>query len=227
MFSLTAEPRTIFGKKLKRERQAGRLPVVVYGRKDKAASLFVPLVDFKKVFKQAGESSLITLIAPTGEKSVLVHDVSYHPVNREPIHADLYVVEQDVTLKIKIPVEYVGLPPAVKELGGTLVKVLHELEIEALPKDLPNHITIDVTPLTTLESQILIRDLKIPPRVTIMHKPDEVIAAISVVKEEVEEAPPIDLSAIEVEKRGKETTAEEGAPAASVEPTKPNKKSEK
>ena len=203
MFTLEAKDRTIFGKDLKSERRAGRLPVVVYGHKDKPASLFVSMADFKKVFKLAGESSIITLTTPAGKKSVLVHEVAYHPVNSELVHADLYVVEQDVMLKIKIPIEYTGLAPAVKELGGTLLKVLHELEIEALPKDLPHGITVDVTSLATLESQILVKDLVLPAGVATTHKPDEVVAGISVVKEEVEEAP-VDLSTIEVEKRGKE-----------------------
>jgi len=226
MFTLQAEPRTIFGKKLKAPRHAGRLPVVVYGRKEPAVPFFVSLGDFKKVLHAAGESSLIDLSTPTGKKSVLVHEVAYHPVSREPVHADLYVVEQDVMLKIKIPVEYVGLAPAVKELGGTLVKVLHEIEIEALPKDLPPGLTVDVTPLATLESQILIRDLSFPQGVTVLHKPDQVVAAISVAKEEVEEVAPVDLSAIEVEKRGKEPAEEkEATPAA--EPTKPEKKPQK
>jgi large subunit ribosomal protein L25 len=216
MFSLQAEPRTIFGKELKAERRAGRLPVVVYGHKDKAQSLFVSMADFKKVFKLAGESSIITLATPAGKKSVLVHEVVYHPVNSELVHADLYVVEQDVVLKIKIPIEYTGLAPAVKELGGTLLKVLHELEIEALPKDLPHGITVDVTSLTTLESQILVKDLILPTGVTTTHKSEEVVAGIAVVKEEVEEAP-IDLSAIEVEKRGKEpVVGEDGKDEAVV-----------
>ncbi len=226
MFSLQAEPRTIFGKELKKERRVGRLPIVVYGRKEASTPLFVSLGDFKKVLHGAGESSLITLTTPTGKKSVLVHEVAYHPTNREPVHADLYVVEQDVILKIKIPVEYVGLAPAVKDLGGTLVKVLHEIEIEALPKDLPPGLIIDVTPLTTLESQILIRDLSFPAGVTVLHRPDEVVAAISVAKEEVEEVAPVDLSAIEVEKRGKEPVAENGTPATS-EPARPEKKPQK
>ncbi|MEK7621921.1 MAG: 50S ribosomal protein L25 [Patescibacteria group bacterium] len=218
MLTLKAEVRTTFGKKLKTERQAGRLPIVFYGRKEVPVSLFVPLADFKKVLRSAGESSIITLVTPVGQKSVLVHEVSYHPVNREPIHADLYVIEQDVVLKIKVPIEYTGLAPAVKELGGTLLKVLHELEIEALPKDLPHGITVDVTVLATIESQILVRDLRLPTGVTTTHRLEEVVAAITVAKEEVEETAPIDLSAIEVEKRGKEEpAAEDGATPATPE----------
>lgn len=223
MFTLQTEERTVFGKDLKDKRQAGFLPIVVYGRKEPPISLFTSLLDFKKVLHGAGESSIIALATPAGKKSALIHEVAYHPINREPIHADFYVVEQDVVLKINIPVEYVGLAPAVKELGGTLVKVLHEIEIEALPKDLPSNIVVDVTLLATLDSQILVRDLSFPAGVTVMHKPDEVVAAISVVKEE-EEAPPVDLSAIEVEKRGKEPADDETEPAQTAsEPAKPQK----
>jgi|SRR3989344_300525 len=223
MFTLQAEERTIFGKDLKIDRKAGRLPIVVYGHKKPSVPLFVSLADFKKVFHVAGESSIIILTTPTGDKSVLVHEVVYHPVNRELIHADLYVVEQNVVLKIKVPLEYIGLPSAVKELGGTLLKVLHELEIEALPKNLPHEITVDVTSLKTLESQILVRDLILPPGVTIIHRPEEVIAAISVAKEEVEEVVPVDLSAIEVEKRGKGLLAEDSAVGTEESPKSDNK----
>jgi len=205
MLSLQAEKRNIFGKQLKSARRAGKLPVVVYGRKIKSSPGFVQIQEFKKVFEQAGESSLITLQTPEGETAVLVHDVTFHPVTNEPIHADFYVAEKDVRLKIKVPIEFTGVSAAVKELGGTLVKVLHELEIEALPKDLPRGLTIDIAPLTTLESQILVSDLVLPSGVKATNKSDDVVAALTVVKEEAAaETEPVDLSAIEVEKRGKE-----------------------
>src|SRR3989344_4092237 len=107
MFTLEAKERIIFGKKLQAERQGGRLPIVVYGHKEPSTSLFVSIADFKKVLRAAGESSIITLTTPATKQSVLIHDVAYHPVNREPIHADLYIVKQNVVLKIKIPIEYV------------------------------------------------------------------------------------------------------------------------
>ncbi len=217
MLKLKAEKREVFGKQLKASRQSGELPVVVYGRKARANSLFVKAQDFKKVFESAGESSIIELTTPSGGESVLVHDVVFHPVTNEPIHADFYVVEKDVALKVKIPIEYTGLAPAVKELGGTLVKVLHELEVEALPADLPHSITVDTGSLATLESQILVRDLVLPKKVKAVNEGEEVVAAIKVVKEEVvEDTGPIDLTAIEVEKRGKEeepATEGEASPA--------------
>ncbi|MEK7585344.1 MAG: 50S ribosomal protein L25 [Patescibacteria group bacterium] len=220
MLKLKAEKREVFGKELKASRLAGELPVVVYGRKAKASSLFVKAQDLKKAFESAGESSIIELTTPSGGESVLIHDVVFHPVTNEPIHADFYVVEKDVALKVKIPIEYTGLAPAVKELGGTLVKVMHELEVEALPADLPHSITVDTSVLATLESQILVRDLVLPKKVKAVNDAEDVVAAIKVVKEEViEDTGPIDLTAIEVEKRGKE---EEPAAEGEASPAEKN-----
>lgn len=208
MLTLRAEKRNIFGKQLKPARSAGKLPVVVYGRKTKSSPWFVQVQEFKKVFEQAGESAIISLATATGNENVLIHDVFWHPVTNEPIHADFYMVEKDVALKVKVPLEFTGVAPAIKELGGTLVKVSHELEIEALPQDLPPVITVDISSLATLTSQILIRDLTLPKAVKIVNRPDEVVASITLAEEEpVEPVAPVDLSAIEVEKRGKEETA--------------------
>ncbi len=203
MLTLQAEGRTVFGKKLKTIRQAGRLPVVVYGPKDKPVSLFVALSDFKKVFATAGESSLITVNFGEESKDVLINDVERHPVTSEPIHADFYVVDKTKTIKIGVPLTFTGISAAVKDLGGTLVKVKHELEVETLPMNIPHNITVDISLLTTLESQILVKDLAVPSGVTVLAQPEEVVASISVAEEEPVEVAPVDLSSIEVEKKGK------------------------
>src|SRR3989344_3117994 len=173
MLKLTASQRDQFGKQLKPARAAGQLPAVMYGRKTKTAPLFVKTLEFKKIFAAAGESAVIALDGLAGEDNVLIHDVTFHPVTGEPLHADFYVVEKDVAIEVAVPLKFAGVSPAVKELGGALVKVLHELKIKVL------------------------------------NEPDEVVAAVTVVKEEpVEETAPVDLSAIEVEKRGKEEKVE-------------------
>lgn len=205
MLKLAAEKREIFGKQLKAARAAGRLPAVIYGRKEKPRPLFVQVGDFKKVFAGAGESAIVNLETASGSNNVLIHDVARHPVTGDPIHVDFYVVEKDVVLETAVPIEFTGTAPAVKELGGTLIKVLHELRIEALPDDLPPALTVDLAPLSTLESQILVRDLILPSRIKVLHRSEEVIAAVTLAEEEpAEESTPPDLSAIEVEKRGKE-----------------------
>ncbi len=204
MLELKAEKRTVFGKKLKADRALGKLPIVVHGPKEKPGSYFVPLETFRKIFSQAGETSIISLKTGAEDHDVLIHEVAIHPLTNQPIHADLYVIEKGKKLEIDVPLVFVGVSPAVKELAGTLVKVLHELKIEALPKDLPRELTVDISALATLDSQILISDLALPAGVKVLHKSDEVVASIGTVKEEVEEPTTTpDLSAIEVEKKGK------------------------
>ena len=225
MLKLTAEKRDIFGKELKRARETGKMPVVIYGAKDKATSLFVMTKEFKKLLSQAGESTMITVDAGDLKRDVLIHDVDFHPVNGEPIHADLYVVDKTKTVEVKVPLRYEGVSLAVKDLGGTLVKVLHELEIEVLPTHIPHEVIVDISLLATLESQVLVRDLKVPKEVKVLIEPETVVAAISVAKEEPIEEVPVDLSAIEVEKKGKKE--EEGAVTEGETVPKKEEKKEK
>ena len=210
MITLEAKKREVFGKKLKSSREEGNMPVVVYGSKEEAASFFVNAKAFKKVLKEAGESTVVSLKTGTTSKDVLIHDVAYHPVSDEPLHADLFIIDKDKKLTVSIPLIFEGVAPAIKELGGLLVKVLHELEVEALPKDLPHDIKVDITSLKDLESQITIADLKIPAGVEATAGLESVVAAISVAEEEEEEVKPEapDLESIEVEKKGKEEVAE-------------------
>lgn len=212
MFKLEAKERVIFRKGLKKPRAAGDLPAVFYGRKDEATPIFVNTKEFRRVLKEAGESSIISLNTPSGKKDVLIKEVAFHPTSGAPVHVDFYAIEQNKKLEVSVPLEFEGVAPAVKELGGILLKVIHELPIEALPKDLPHDIIVDISSLETLESQILVKDLKLPAGVEAKLDGDEVVAAITVAKEE-EEAPaePIDLSAIEVEKKGKKEEEEEAA----------------
>ncbi len=162
MVTLKASPRKIFGKQLKTSRDEGLLPVVVYGRKEKSQAFFVNTKEFKKVLALAGESTVVSFESPTGNLDVLIYGVDYHPVKNEPIHADLYAVEKGKKVEVNVPLSFVGEAPAIKELGGTLVKVLHEIKIEALPKDLPHEIEVDISGLATFEDHITISDLKLP-----------------------------------------------------------------
>ncbi|MFA5830498.1 MAG: 50S ribosomal protein L25 [Candidatus Paceibacterota bacterium] len=193
-------------------REKGLLPCVYYGPKDKAVSVAANQADFLKVWKQAGESTVIVLQNGKEEIEVLVHDIAYDPVRGDIIHVDFYVPEKGKTVEVEVPLEFIGISAAVKDMGGTLVKVLHEIEVEAFPKDLPHSIPVDIAILKDLDSQILAQDIKLPAGVALITDPEEVVAAISVAEEEETTAPVADLSAIEVEKKGKKE--EEGeAPA--------------
>jgi large subunit ribosomal protein L25 len=211
MFKLSAKTRDISGKKVSGLRDGGEMPAVIYGGKDDTKNILVNTIEFKKVFKGAGESSIVTLDLDGKKTDTLVHEVQFNPVTDEPVHADFYIVSQDKEIEVDVPLVFEGVPPAVKGLGGSLIKVLHELPISALPKNLPHDIKVDVSVLVAMDSQILVSDLKLPAGVTATVEGDEVVASITEAGEEVvEEAAPVDLSAIEVEKKGK---TEEEAPA--------------
>ena len=220
MFVLEVEKRDAKKSPVKMRRD-GLVPAVFYGRKEKSTPISVQKKEFIKIWKVAGESSIITLKQGDGsEHPALIQDVDRDPVTGTPIHADFYVIEKDHRLKVKVPLEYSGVSPAVKDLAGILVKVAHELEIESLPKDLPHNIPVDISALIDLKSQILAKDLPLPAGVKLITGADDVVAAITEAKvEEETPAAPIDLSTIEVEKKGKE--AKEGEEAAEGEAPAP------
>jgi large subunit ribosomal protein L25 len=196
-------------------RKAGNIPAVFYGKKEESTPISIPMADFLRVWKQAGESSVISLETPEGTKDSLIHDIEFDPVTGNPLHADFYVFEKGHKVEVDIPLEFEGVSPAVKDLGGSLVKVMHEVKISAMPKDLPHNIIVDISSLVDFQSQILAKDIKVPAGVELMENPEEVVALVSEPREEKEEeTAPVDLSAIEVEKKGKD---KEGDDAASTE----------
>jgi large subunit ribosomal protein L25 len=207
-FSLTVEPRKERGKKLAMLRKAGKLPAIMYGPKEEATPLTLDLVQFEKLLKEAGESSVITLEGLSSPKEVLVHDVAFDPKRGGVVHVDFYAIEAGKEITVNVPLEFVGEAPATKQ-GGTLTKVLYEIGITCMPKNLPQHIIVDVSSLDDFEKRIHVKDLDIPKNVTLSNNPEDVVALVQAVKEEVEEVPvTIDMDAIEVEKKGK--TEEEG-----------------
>lgn len=211
MISINLEKRDA-GAKLGSLRTSGKIPAVMYGPKNPAESVAVNEGEFIKAFRQAGESTVIVANLDGHEHETLVHDLDLEPVSGKIRHIDFLVLEKGKKITLHVPLEYVGESAAVKG-GALLVKVLHEVEIEAMPKDLPRNIEVDISTLVNLESQIKAGDLKLPNGVELKTDVEEIVAIVSAAKEEVEEvAAPVDLSAIELsEKKGKKE--EEVAPA--------------
>jgi large subunit ribosomal protein L25 len=192
-------------------RKEGKLPAIVYGKREGATPIALDLKEFEKALREAGESTLITLQGlEGGPKQVLIHDVDIEPVREVPRHADLYVIEKGQKVQVHVPINFIGNAAAERELGGILVKVLHEIEVEAEPVNLPHAIDADVSDLAAFDSQLLAKELKLPPGVVLVTNPEEVVALVQEPKEEVEEetAAPIDMSQIEVEKKGKKEEEE-------------------
>ncbi len=195
-------------------RQDGFVPAVFYGKKEQSTPVTVTEKSLKKIWKEAGESTVITLSGDFGEHDALIHQVDLDSLTGNILHADFYVIEKGKALRVHVPVEFEGLAPAVKDLGGILVKVLHEVEIEAMPKDLPHALHADVSTITDFEVHVTAGQIVLPPGVKLITEADEIVAMVAKPKEEEEESAPIDLSAIEVEKKGKEANPDEDAPAA-------------
>lgn len=202
-------------KKAKTFREQGLLPAVVYGRSQESTPIAIPHKAFEKVFQRAGGASVITLTGLDGDLEVLIHEVAVHPVSGTPLHADFYAIEKGQTVTVSVPLEFTGVSPAVKELGGILVKVMHELEMEVLPKDLPHAVVVDISKLVALDSQIKVSDLLFPASAKLDVSGDEIVAMIDVAKEETEEAAPMDISQIgtSVERGKKEEETEPAAEA--------------
>lgn len=211
MFSLKAKTRG--AGKLTAIREGGELPAVFYGAGKATTSISINKIDFKKVWREAGESSAIKIDMAEGPVDTLIHEVQTDPVTDEPVHVDFLVIDMKKKIQVKVPVEFEGIAPAQKNGLGTVVKVLHEVEIEALPADLPHNLIADISKLETLENQIIVADIKLPTGVTMVTDAAEIVASVAEQKEEKEEeVAPVDLSAIEVAgAKGKKE--EEGAPA--------------
>jgi len=224
MLNLTVEkrdPKT----KVEILRKEGKLPAVFYGPKEKTTSITISTKDFIKTWKKVGESSVIILKDGDKEHEALIYDIDVHPVTGVPRHADFYVIEKGKKVKVHVPLVFEGVSSAVKDQGGILVKVLRELEVEAVPKDLPHELKVDISLLTDTSSVILAKDIKIADTVTLIANPEEIVASIAIAKEEVEEVKPIDMSTIEVEKKGKEAKeGEEGAETSAETSAKTPKK---
>lgn len=213
MFVIKAKKRDL-GIKLDALRKSGEIPAVFYGAGKDTTSISVPTVEFKKIWRDAGESSTVKIETQDGNIDVLIHEVQVDPITSEPLHADFLVIDMKKKIRVHVPLEFEGISLAVKSGIGNLVKVLHELEIEALPADLPHNLVVDISKLATLDDQIFVSDVKLPAGVVAINEPTEVVASIVEQVEEKEEvAAPVDLSAIEVEKKGKkDLPAGEGEP---------------
>lgn len=177
-----ARLREYTGKKVKKLQKEGYIPAVLYGKGIKNINLAINMKDFTKAYKIAGENTLLELDIEndkTGDRNVLVHDVNTDPVNDSIIHVDFYQVDMKQKVIANVPLVFEGESQAVKVEAGVLIKNLHEVEVSALPKDLPHEIKVDLSLLASFNDVISIKDLKVPQGVKIDMHEDEVIASVA------------------------------------------------
>jgi len=187
MLILTAKNRQILGKKVKNLRKKGILPGTLYGPKiEKPISIEVDSKEFEGVYQEAGESSLVSLELQKEKFLVLVHEIERESIFGKIIHVDFYQPRLDEETEVTIPLIFEGEEVTIKRTGGTLVKNIHEVEVRALPKNLPHEIKVNIEKLKTFEDAILIKDLIVPKGVKILKDPEEIVALV-VPLEDIEE----------------------------------------
>jgi large subunit ribosomal protein L25 len=190
--TIKAEKREILGRKVNKLRKEGKIPANLYGKKIKSESIQVKQDEFKKIWEEVGETTLLKVDVEGKIHPVLIHNVQIHPLTREFLHIDFHEVSLTEKTTAKIPVELEGESPAVKQSLGVLLQTLSELEVEALPADLPEKLTIDISGLAEVDNQVVVGDIKIDSdKIKILVDPAEVVAKIvGLQKEEVVVPPP-------------------------------------
>ncbi len=220
MLTLKAQLRVEIGKKAKKNQQKGMVSAVLYGPGIKPQAIEAKLDDFKKVFKEAGESSLINLEIEKKKFLVLIYDVKHDPMNLAINHVDFYQPKLDKEVEATVPLIFEGVSPAVKDLEGTLIKEFQEIKVKALPQNLPHDIKVDISVLVNFESEIKIKDLMLPEGVRTVKEADEIVVLVAPPQKIEEElAKPIEEKVEDVEKvetkKEKADVAGEGASSSS------------
>ena len=206
---LKAQKRTVFGRKVKKLREEGLLPANIFGKKIKSQAVSVNLKDFLKVHLSAGKAALVEIDLEAKKLPVLITNIANNPLTGLPLHADFHQVDLKEKVTANVPLEITGEAPAVKDKIGVLLKNIDEIEVEALPNDLPDKISVDISCLKAIDEAIKVSDLKVSPQVKITADPIlEVVKIAPLVSKEAEK-----MAKEEAEKQAAESAAAEDAQA--------------
>lgn len=201
-------------KRAKDLRRDGRIPAVYYGHGQKNLSLEIDYQAFFRVYRDAGESTIIDLKLEGSTKplKVLVQDTQVDPVSDKFVHVDFINVKMDEEITTKVPLGFVGEASAVKDLDGILTTNKNEVEIKCFPQNLPSQIEVDISSLVDFHVVIKVSDLVLPSGVAILDDAEGVVATVTAPREEEEEEEvPVEGEEAEEEaKEGEEAEAKEG-----------------
>jgi large subunit ribosomal protein L25 len=216
---LTVKQRTILGKKVNALRREGFIPAELYGHGVSNVHLSVSAKEFAKTYATAGENTVITLAVGTEKLPAIIHHVERHYLSGEPSSVDFYQVRMDEKITARIPIEFVGESAAVREKGAVINKSMAEIEVEALPNDLPHQLTVDLSALDDIDKTIYVRDIAAPKGVTFLVEGDTAVATATAPRVEEEPVAPVaDVSAVKVE--AEEKVAERAAQKPETEEEK-------
>jgi len=184
---LESKPRVEKGRKTNKGRKEGLVPAVVYGKGIEPQSLWVNALDLSRLLKKSGESVIIDLLIDgKNGRNVLIHELQKNAVNGRYVHVDFYQVNMAEKIEAEVHFEFIGESPAVKALGGVLVKSMDKVEVKCLPADLPSNIEVDISAIETFEDHVCVKDLKISDKVEIEIDPETVVALVTPPRSEEE-----------------------------------------
>jgi large subunit ribosomal protein L25 len=187
MTTLSAVKRNVLGKQVKKLRGSGQVPGILYGHDVSPQPVAVKLSELETTYRTAGESALVDLTLDGGNPiKVLIQDVQFNPLSHKLEHVDFHQVRMDEKLVTDIPLQFVGEAPAVKGLGGILVRNVTHIKVECLPKDLVHEIKVDISRIVEFNKAIEIKDLDIPAGLKVMALPDEVVVLVAPPRTEAE-----------------------------------------
>jgi large subunit ribosomal protein L25 len=205
-YKLTADNRTFYGHQLRKLRLKGIVPANVYGKTIKSVPVQINFKEFAAIFNEAGETSVISLQVGDKTYPVLISELHLNPITSKVVHVDFRHVNLTEKINATIPLETVGESQAVKD-GAVLVMTLDEVEVEALPTDLPEKITVDLTKLVKIGDSIMVSDLPVDTsKVSITSDPTTIVALVQEQKQEVEEPAPVEAAATPAAETKTETT---------------------
>jgi large subunit ribosomal protein L25 len=211
--TIEATKRSVIGKKVGVLRREGKLPGVIYGHNFEAMAIIMDLKDATKVLNAATASTIVTIKIDDKDHAALVREKQRDYIRNQYIHIDFQAVSQTEKIRTKVGIVIVGIAPAVKDFNGVVVEGLDSIEVEALPKDLPERVTVDISGLANIGEAIHVSDIVIPENVTLLTSVEELVILITApAAEEVEEAPVAEVEGAEpevIEKGKKEEEGEE------------------
>jgi large subunit ribosomal protein L25 len=190
--TLSLEPRTVLGKKVKTLRRAGILPATVYGKGVASIAVQVEEHTFNDLYRRAGRTTLVDLQIPDQPiLSSFIHALQRHPVSRAIIHVDFLAVDLLTEMVVAVPLHIVGESPLVARNDALLNVVQTTLDVRALPTDVPSAINVDVSGLDSFDKSIYVRDITPPDKVTIEMSADELLVSLTPTRPEAEEEEPL------------------------------------
>lgn len=225
--TLKAEKRKILGQKVKTLRKEGILPANIYGKKVKSLAIQIPMSEFEKIYKEAGETGIIEISVDSSKRPVLINNVQMHPVTDIPLHVDFLQIDFKEKVTADVPVDLIGESPAEKSGLGTVVQQINEIEVEALPTDLPEKFEIDLSKLTKVDMAVLVKDLDVDKKkVEIKSDLEQILVKVEPPRKEEEVVVPVEVEEEGEVEEGEEPSEEGKVPEEGEKEEKTEEKTE-